>query len=163
MQWKLLEGDLYPRLHIIVAAWIQWGYNSQDTARITQMNPNKQLQSSVDGRHWPCTESVDGLHRGTPDSGWLSVHTDPLMSLPQARGWSTTSSRLVLLSLWGCKSMRSSGWLNPGGKSVKWLCVKNWNKRETRPIFKQPHRPYSNTDEKSLSLERCFLTTIDSG
>lgn len=95
------------------------------------MNPSKGLQSSANGRHWPCIEWVDGLHRGTPGSGWLSAHTDPLTSPPQARGWSTTSSRLVLLSPWGCWSTISSGLQSPEGKAVKCLCIKNWCKKRT--------------------------------
>lgn len=124
--WRKLLGDLQKLL---------------DEVRTTKNKPKKGHSSVNDRccRHWPCTESVDGLHRGTPDSGWLSAHTDPLMRPPLARGWSTTSSQLVLSSLWGCRSMPSSGWLSPGGKPVKWLCVKSWTGRETWPIFKQPH------------------------
>lgn len=127
MWWKMLEGDFLCPLHTYTnTGCIQ----SEDTVTIKQMNPNKGLQSSVNGRHWPCIESVDGLHRGTPDSGWLSAHTGPLMSPPQARGWSTTSSQLVLLSLWGCSSMISSGLRSPEGKAAKWLCIKNGYKKE---------------------------------
>lgn len=139
---------------------------------ITDSHPTQ-----LHGVHWPCTESEGCLHRGTPDSGWPSVHTDPSTSLPPARGWSATSSQPAPLAPWGCRMMAPSHWLSPASQDRKtetesWIWVLTTSQKDTFSwilfseyiIVESGHNRSKNTSEETWEciqdLNRILFTDI---
>lgn len=89
---------------------------------------HRHLNTALICSHWPCTESVDGLHQGIPDIGWPSVYTGPSIPRPQIRGWSATFSKPAPSAHWGCKTMTPSDWQSPARRENRQSSVYYWSK-----------------------------------